>query len=82
MTEYRLIREVQENVCVQKKRRGRARLISAKIMFGMGTFFRSAVGMNALDEDWNIGVSMLPPSWQGAARWSGCEKRLLTPFFS
>ena len=32
--------------------------------------------MNALDEDWNILVGMLPPSWRGAARLSGAVERL------
>lgn len=32
--------------------------------------------MNALDEDWNILVGLLPPSWQRAARLSGAVERL------
>jgi len=32
--------------------------------------------MNALDEDWKILVSMLPPSWQRTARLSGALERL------
>jgi hypothetical protein len=32
--------------------------------------------MNALDEDWNILVGMLPPSWERAARLSGAVERL------
>jgi hypothetical protein len=32
--------------------------------------------MNALDEDWNILVGMLPPRWQGTARLSGAVERL------
>jgi len=32
--------------------------------------------MNALDEDWNILVGMLPPRWQGTARLSGAVARL------
>jgi len=32
--------------------------------------------MNALDEDWKILVGMLPPRWQGTARWSGAVERL------
>jgi Transposase DDE domain len=32
--------------------------------------------MNALDEDWRILVSMLPPSWQRTARLSGAVERL------
>ena len=38
--------------------------------------FRTVLGMNALDEDWNIFVGMLPPSWQRAARLSGAVARL------
>jgi len=33
-------------------------------------------GTNALDEDWRILVSMLPPSWQRTARLSGAVERL------
>ncbi len=32
--------------------------------------------MNALDEDWDILVGLLPPSWQRAARLSGAVERL------
>ncbi len=32
--------------------------------------------MNALDEDWNLFVGLLPPSWQRAARLSGAVERL------
>jgi hypothetical protein len=32
--------------------------------------------MNALDEDWNLLVSLLPPHWQGTARLSGAIERL------
>ena len=32
--------------------------------------------MNALDEDWKILVSILPPSWQRSARLSGAIERL------
>src|ERR1039458_9490362 len=32
--------------------------------------------MNALDEDWNLLVGLLPPSWQRAARLSGAVERL------
>jgi len=32
--------------------------------------------MNALDEDWNILVGMLPPGWQGTARLSCAIERL------
>lgn len=32
--------------------------------------------MNALDEDWNILIGMLPPSWQSTARLSGAVARL------
>jgi len=32
--------------------------------------------MNALDEDWNLLVGMLPPSWERAARLSGAVARL------
>ncbi len=32
--------------------------------------------MNALDEDWNILVGLLPPSWQRTARLSGAVERL------
>ena len=34
------------------------------------------MGTNALDEDWRILVSMLPPSWQRTARLSGAVERL------
>ena len=33
-------------------------------------------GMNALDEDGEIVVSLLPPSWQGTARLSGAVEGL------
>jgi len=42
----------------------------------MATFFRYCVGMNALDEDWDILVGLLPSSWRGAARWSAAVERL------
>jgi len=32
--------------------------------------------MNALDEDWEILVGLLPPNWQSAARLSGAVQRL------
>jgi len=38
--------------------------------------FASVWGMNALDEDWKIVVSLLPPSWQGTARLSGAVEGL------
>jgi hypothetical protein len=39
-------------------------------------FFRTLLGMNALDEDWNLLMGLLPPSWQRAARLSGAVERL------
>jgi len=42
----------------------------------MALFSPYFVGMNVLDEDWQILVSMLPPSWQSTARLSGAFERL------
>ena len=42
----------------------------------MTLFFPYFVGMNALDEDWEILVGMLPPTWQRTARLSGAFERL------
>ena len=50
--------------------------ISAKIRFDLIPLFPYFVGTNALDEDWRILVSMLPPSWQRTARLSGAVERL------
>jgi len=40
------------------------------------SFSRTLLEMNALDEDWNLLVSLLPPRWQGRARLSGAVERL------
>jgi len=42
----------------------------------MPIYFLYFVGMNALDEDWEILLRMLPPSWQRTARLSGAFERL------
>jgi len=51
-------------------------LIRAKIRIDLADLFLYGMGMNALDEDWNILVGMLPPRWQGTARLSGAVARL------
>ncbi|MGO8790518.1 MAG: transposase [Terriglobia bacterium] len=39
-------------------------------------FFRTLPDMNALDEDWNLFLGLLLPSWLRAARLSGAVERL------